>query len=55
MPLTLEIVCQECGEELETEENDAGQIEVKFCENCRQRLSLESPSEIPGELSICRS
>ena len=55
MELSLEVICQECGEELETEENEAGQIEVKFCENCKQRLSLESPSDTPAGMSIRRN
>ena len=43
--LEIELICRDCGEELEAEENGEGQVEVKLCENCKQRLSLEGPAE----------
>jgi len=47
MPFTFEVVCHECGAELDAEENDSGQIEVQLCATCRARLLAEMPTPEP--------
>lgn len=52
MPITTEFFCRECGEELEAEETNLGQIFVSLCATCKARLLLIEPPPEPEPATL---